>query len=254
MSVHVILIAYALDIRPMVRSFMSDDVTLHLFIHSDRFEVVKACQIIESEYPNVILYNYFTNRGLGKSCNEGIYNALNAHADVIIVPNDDVQLDRADFDRLLRGCLDHPECGLIQCYGFNADLTRQQPMGFSCFGINRTMVERVGYFDRNLPDYFCDCDYGRRGFLAGVPTHNIGETNVVHTGSATIEAVPKLKVNLQITFPADSAYYERKWGGQPGAETFVTPFNEGGSLRIGEDTWDCPYPAQQRSDAEIARP
>ena len=244
MNVHCILLAYALDVRTLVRTVMADGVTLHLFLHSNRHDVVASCFDMQREYENVRWYNYQTNRGNGRSCNDGIEMALKEDADAILILNDDLTLTWDDFKRLAEGCLEHPEAGLITCNGYNVSAQLYHDLTFCCFGINRRAIEQVGFFDQNFhPTYFDDTDYKRRCALLGVKTHNIGDTQVVHQGSTTIRAVPF----LQKTFPLNQAYYEKKHGGPPGSETFVFPFNNPDlSWTISAQQRDNPYPEHQR--------
>jgi hypothetical protein len=48
---------------------------------------------------------------------------------------------------------------------------------------------------------------------------------VKHEPSQTIKSNPFLNHVNGITFPIYARYYNEKWGGEPGHETFDTPFN-----------------------------
>lgn len=254
MNVHVILIAYALDPVPLLKSIWTSDLTLHLFLHSRREGVALACRRFADEYPNVNYYDYGINRGLGKSVNEGVIAARQENAHATLVLNDDLTMRKSDLYLLAEGAMDHPECGLVFANGWDAKrIHRHNRLEFSAFALNPSALDRVGYFDENLPDYFCDCDYRYRCTLAGVEHHHV-DTNIVHTGSGTLAAVPELQEQLQRTFPADGEYFRAKWGGVPYMETFKHPWNDPAwSHFIAADTRHDPYPAHRRPDAELAR-
>lgn len=254
MNIHVILIAYALanELGNLLRVISGPNVTFHLFLHSNDSLVENVC-VHASDWPNVRYHPYRVNRGLSKSVNEGIINALADNADVIIIPNDDVMMEWTDFDRLAQVCVEHPECGLVFCNGYDRKTEQYEDLKFCVFGINRLALANVGYFDQNLPDYFCDCDYRYRCELAGVPIYHL-DTDIIHIGSATLDNVPELREQLQWTFPADNAYFRRKWGGDPYHETFDHPFNDPSlSYLIMEKDRDNPYPAYRRPEQELVR-
>jgi hypothetical protein len=258
MNIHVILIAYALDVTPLVYRVTDFGVTWHIFTHSKNPEVLDACHYLltRADFPlakGIFLYDYQQNRGLGKSANDGIIEALYDNAEVIIIPNDDVLMERADFDKLVQETALHPECGLVFCNGYDRKHEQVEDLKFGVFGINRIALETVGYFDQNLPDYFCDCDYLYRCALARIQIHHV-DTSIVHLGSATLDAVPALREQLQRTFPADNAYFRRKWGGEPYHETFSHPFNDPTlSYVIPAENRDNPYPAHRRPEQELDR-
>lgn len=254
-NIHVILLAYVLDFRPMLSSFMSDDVMLHMFVHSRHPGIAEACRETYKKYPRVIWYDYGINRGCGKSINEGIQASLNAQADVILVPNDDLIMERCDFDVMVKACRDHPEAGLITCNGYDVDAGKTLDLDFCFFGINRVAIEKVGFFDQNIfPAYYDDRDYLRRLHLLDVPIHNIGDTGVVHQRSATLSAVPALREQLQVTFPRNQMYYVQKHLGDLGHEQAEHPFNDPDlSWRIPYEERGNPYPAHQRHDQDIVK-
>lgn len=99
------------------------------------------------------------------------------------------------------------------------------------FGINHDCVQTVGWWDEGFhPCYLEDCDYERRATLTGVPWRFIeGETS--HFGSTAIRHDPRLMARNAVTYPANVQRYAAKWGGgHRGGETFVTPWDRGGSV------------------------
>lgn len=252
MKIHAVLIAYALDVRPLVSAIWSPDLTLHLFLHSKREDVVLSCRDIFRYTPNVRYYDYGINRGLAKSWNEGIFNAHEQGADAIVVINDDVVTTKEGVALLAQGCVDHPRAGIIEGEGYNERMNEYQILQFACFGINPIALDKVGYFDENyLVIYGEDVDYSRRCNLAGIVYHNVGPTGMVHRGSTTIATVPELYNQNQTTFPRNENYHRRKHGGGYNQEVFEHPFNDPAlSWFIGAENRDNPYPEHRRTDAD----
>jgi hypothetical protein len=93
---------------------------------------------------------------------------------------------------------------------------------FAAFSL--AMADDVGRWDTTLPHYFADEDYYRRARLAG---WEVIETSlpVLHEPSSTIRSdAHRWRLN-QVTYPLYERYYAAKWGGPPGRETFVHPFD-----------------------------
>jgi len=90
--------------------------------------------------------------------------------------------------------------------------------------LNLALLDDVGLWDTNLPQYFSDNDYYRRIALAGYEKIETG-IPVDHTPSTTINSDPELKFLNGVTFPLYEQYYTQKWGGKPGKEIFKIPFN-----------------------------
>jgi hypothetical protein len=89
---------------------------------------------------------------------------------------------------------------------------------------NTAALQAVGGWDQNLPWYFSDNDVYLRLKLAGyecIDTH----LPVEHTPSQTMNSDPEIMFMNGILFPMWEHYYIRKWGGKPGKECFLTPFN-----------------------------
>jgi hypothetical protein len=96
---------------------------------------------------------------------------------------------------------------------------------FCCFNVSA--LAAVGPWDTNLPQYFADNDYYRRMRLAGYEILETGLEVTHHEGgSSTLKSDP-IRTHLNgVTFPLYQKYYEAKWGGPPGAEQFLEPFNK----------------------------
>jgi len=80
--------------------------------------------------------------------------------------------------------------------------------------------------------------------LAEAPWQDVPDVHAVHGeapswGSHTIFADPKLRERNRITHGRNWAYHARKWGGPPGEEVYLHPYNDASltlrDWRIDED-------------------
>jgi GT2 family glycosyltransferase len=250
-NIHLIIIAYAMteSLASLFDTLSGPDVTWHLFLHSQRPNVVALCERLARK-PGVEYYDYGTNRGVARSYNDGFINAYQAGADVAAIVCDDMYIGRSGLDALVDGAMRHPEAGRVQVQGFNQPTQSIVDVGFAFSVIQRATFEQIGYFDQNFfPAYFEDIDYGRRMELSGLPTYNVGPIDLNHIGSASHRADPAITEQHHRTFMLNSEYYRRKWGGDIGAECFGVPFNKPQfTLRIAEEDRHAPYPAYNRED------
>lgn len=114
--------------------------------------------------------------------------------------------------------------------------------GFGCFHVPVSIYKRIGEFDEEFyPAYWEDTDYKRRAALAGVAIEHWPQVEASRPsfGRATYETgfthgwdvtdgyqgwrAEKLAW-FQERWRANRDRYTAKWGGEPGAETFTTPF------------------------------
>lgn len=101
---------------------------------------------------------------------------------------------------------------------------------YSAFLMTEIATKLIGTFDENFfPAYFEDCDHHRRLKLAGAKDIRVPGFECVHGeapywGSSTINSNPEFNKKNGVTFVNLQKYYLRKWGGEPGKETYPTPF------------------------------
>jgi len=91
---------------------------------------------------------------------------------------------------------------------------------------NRDCIEAVGLFDEwtFYPIYFDDDDYEYRCHLGGVEWMTF-DGAISHAGSMTINSDSVMAAANARTFSENRERYVAKWGGPPGSEQFVTPWN-----------------------------
>ena len=158
-----------------------------------------------------------TNLGVAGSWNHAI--TTHAHLDWWAIANADTEFAPGDLERLAAEMAK----GGSRWVGMNGD--------WRLMGLSFEAVERVGLFDGNYFPIYCeDADYERRCSLAGVPWYFI-DGGATHVGSAAINSdIRYARANAR-TYPANLAYYQRKWGGgHRGGERFTTPFDSGASV------------------------
>lgn len=100
---------------------------------------------------------------------------------------------------------------------------------FSCFMIPDNIVNRVGLFDEGISPnygYFEDNDYAYRMKLLGIDVKRVISITAFHSPSSTIEMFStQQKKEHDKKFKLAKVNYISKWGGLPGKETFITPYN-----------------------------
>ncbi len=91
---------------------------------------------------------------------------------------------------------------------------------------NPALLKRVGYFDENFfPGYYEDNDYRYRLKLTNTSLASI-PLEYEHATSSTLNSSEKFKTKNKISFQENYNYYMKKWGGPPGLEVYLTPFNK----------------------------
>ena len=246
MNIHIITYAFARAdaIRSCFAAANAANVTWHLFLHSKQPDVVTACEELDQN-ANVIYYPYGTDRGLARSCNEGIIRAQQHRADVIVQLCDDITAGPGDVQRLAECALDNPMYSHVAGRTYVDKVARWQSGGFDACAINLRAIEAIGYFDRNFwPVNFEDIDWKHRAELAGYRPIQLNDTNFNHSfvdGGDDSERMAK--------FYRTRAYYEAKWGGDQTLERFEHPFNDSRyGLIIPRECIDNPYPEYVRGD------
>ena len=247
MNIHIITYAFS-HADSLLRTFAAadgPDVTWHLFLHSEQRDVVAACELLDA-HSNVIYYPYGTDRGLARSCNEGILRAQAHHADVVIQLCDDITARPGDIQRLAEAVLANSHCSHVTGRTYVERGQCWQSGGFDACAINLRAIEAIGYFDVNFwPVNFEDIDWKRRAMLSGYEPVHLNETSFTHhdcnPSAGSGEFMEK--------FYRTRAYYEAKWGADQGDERWEHPFNDSRfGLTIPRECIDNPYPDYKRED------
>lgn len=168
---------------------------------------------------NIFFIRSEQNLGVSASWNallDKIYNGTPANytkgCNYALILNDDIFLGRNEKQ-------------VMQFIIERDNLTLATTTGTWCaFILSQLVFERVGQFDEAIfPAYFEDNDYAYRLKLEGLSHSSHDFLNPeIYRNSQTIAKDPSLNNN----FHTNREYYIKKWGGLPGHETFLFPFNQ----------------------------
>jgi GT2 family glycosyltransferase len=174
-----------------------------------------------------IIDNWNVNRGVSGSWNEGMRRAAADGYKHAMITNDDVVFTPGSIMQVY-------EAALLTGSATASPNQRgqQEPRGIIdnadmfCFVVDiEQLTTHAGWFDENLfPAYFEDNDMHYRMRLAGLRSIIHTDAIVDHIGSATQNKDISNPITSSKRFEEHRAYYKRKWGGEPGSETFTTPF------------------------------
>jgi len=191
--------------------------------------------------PNFFLFEAKQNLGVSGSWNYGIQFGLEVlGVDYIFILNNDILLLPQTLDLMLE-VLKKSDVGLTSAFNVSdktpdeknffelkipEDKTLTEAPDFSCFAVNRRVIEKVGLFDEAFyPAYFEDNDYHYRMRLEGLKALKVHKALYFHFGSRTRIMDKEFREYLDARYSANREYYRSKWGGEPGQEKFKIPFN-----------------------------
>lgn len=105
---------------------------------------------------------------------------------------------------------------------------------YTCYDVlacySTEALNSIGGWDTTFPNYFSDNHNYRKLRLAGFEMLQLENHTVEHgvdgKGSQTINSDTILRRTNEILFPAYAQLYREMWGGAPGGETFITPWNK----------------------------
>lgn len=164
MKVSIITVAYNMPhyTKELFETAMQDadkqEIDFYLFLHSMHEETVEMCNWLYSNYP-CHYYDYGTNRGLSLSWNDGMLEAFEKGADLVLIANDDINFSAGDIDKIAKKAYNNRDKYMVSVAGFHAGDGKRNPShGYSCFALNPIALEKIGCFDENIfPIYFEDC-------------------------------------------------------------------------------------------------
>lgn len=193
-------------------------------------------QVQEIKQSNVLLIRNSENFGVSKSWNQMLieaflanekYKGINNSSSIIFFDKDPKDYVWPTFENVLvlnddiyLGKTEEQIINFIENNEFSLATTT---LTWCAFIISKKTFLEVGPFDEKIfPAYFEDNDYAYRLKLEGKP-HTCHEFLNPETfiNSGSIAKDPSLNLN----FEKNRQYFIRKWGGEPGKETFLQPFN-----------------------------
>lgn len=200
------------------------------------FESVRSIH----DWQPIIIPNYTSNRGVAGAWNEGMRKAKAYNCDIVAIMNDDIVLSEHTLDHMAHLLLEY-EPGLITATDYRNFKTDEEVYymdkpqlhndiidapDFACFMITWDTYKKVGEFDESFfPAYFEDNDYVYRCLLNDIIPARSQIASFYHYGSKTQNSTGDKVVPPQV-FVKNRTYYVNKWGGMPGEEKYLTPFNK----------------------------
>lgn len=202
---------------------------------AELFDKIKDCK-------NTHVFNFTENRGVSGAWNFGIYHAINKlNCDKFLICNND-EIINPEAIEILSQALDGDNIVMATATDISgkvivaedvltAEIPEKEELtenpDFSCFMIKTETIEKIGYFDEKFyPAYFEDNDYHHRIKLAGLLAVKSSKALYYHFGSRTKQQGGQIAMFVNDGYLNNREYYRMKWGGLPGEETYLTPFNK----------------------------
>lgn len=91
--------------------------------------------------------------------------------------------------------------------------------------LNPVAARDAGGWDTDFPNYYTDQAMKQRWKRKGWETIDTHIQGVTHVGSTTVNSDPELKVRQSYLFPLSQMLYHAMYGGEPGHEQTLIPFN-----------------------------
>lgn len=188
----------------------------------------------------IVVDNWNENRGVSASWNFGLHKASNVGCDLVLVCNDDILFAPNTLPELVAAYYEDSHI-LVTANNVRDDMgpydiTEVTDTGtmeivegpdYSCWmGEPGKLLSEIGLFDENFyPAYFEDNDHHYRIRLAGHKAGRVTSAWIYHRGSVTQNKDRKRPVVPPKQFRSNRRYYISKWGGPPGQEVNVHPYN-----------------------------
>jgi len=171
----------------------------------------------QARYQNKVMVHVASeNYGVAKSWNLLRDIARGSQAQLIL-SNDDITFAPDTIEQLLTVAEVARTAGIVSAI---------EGQRFSLFWLNpKLYADPAWAFDEQFQmAYFEDNDYARRLSLAGW-TQPVAPSAVTHVGSATLAMMtPEQLTQKHAAWRHNEAYYQKKWNGMPGHESFTVPF------------------------------
>jgi len=238
----------------------SHELSVFIYLHNGAHDIVATCDMLEENYPSVIVFRHMVNRGVSTSWNDALIEMRDTGCDVSIITNDDVWFEIDDVDKIAEAAVEHRDAYAIFCAGYHVGFdTPINCHGMSCFAMQPIALETVGFYDENFfPAYNEDVDYSRRAAMADLKPFIVPDTMVHHIGSAAIQTSPTLGSQNHGTHHMNNLYWTSKWGCPVSEDPNLGHRRPFGNRHfhpyfISEEKRHRPYPAFNRSDRHIVR-
>jgi len=204
------------------------------------------------EKPEFAMVENPTNIGVAASWNQGIKFAKQAfNADWVVILNNDILLHPSCIDKMIEvsekgsfplvSATDKAkECETPEKI-FDLAIPENEIIvdkpEFSCYVLNIRLLQKLGerelkdhefpgLFDEKFyPAYFEDNDFHYRLKLAGMRGVKTNQAIYYHFGSRTIRENKNMENIVKNSYLENEQKYIDKWGGKPGEEKHIIPYN-----------------------------
>jgi GT2 family glycosyltransferase len=186
---------------------------------------------VDRQVQPFIIPNWRHNHGVSAGWNIGIEQSIYYGCDVVIIANDDIVFDRDTIRKLVTsvwfGTYDLVSAVNTRDQAVTPSIAFDNEPDFACFAIRpEEFTDQFGHFDENFtPAYFEDNDMAYRVKIAGGKMGRRLDAGMFHKGSVTQNWNGEQVVTGPM-FESNQTYYMEKWGGVPGQEIYITPWNQ----------------------------
>lgn len=174
----------------------------------------------QSYWFDLVVFEPTNNLGVAGSWNK----IINLSSGIRFILNDDLRIEPKTLENLVN-LLDKESV----CY----PICNKPLSSFSFFTITDEVINKIGLFDESISPnyaYFEDNDYHRRMYLAGVNLKALPVVEngmVFHEGSKTLKNFSDAEKQIHHKkFNLAKDNFVKKWGGEPGREKYLTPYNK----------------------------
>ncbi len=235
---------HQLFLQQTIQSLLKSETSSQL----DLIAIINAYHWEESGYKWIEnTFNYIEvndQNNLARAWNKGIRLGFERGADYCLVINPDLCFHNRYLENLVRFAESNPEAiiwsgaewpeqhTLESVLVDQVDGVSSRGMTPSAFMLDRRLFEKVGMFDEDFkPAYHEDTDMIYRIHLSGQFCLMTSNALFYHYNRSTIEVCISHQDNeflagIRHHLDRGLELYQKKWGGVPGEEKFLTPYNK----------------------------
>lgn len=191
------------------------------FVHRPSFDAMRATMHPKLAEHALVIDNTVDNLGAAGSRNVAARWMERTDVDWVVEVSPVTRFGPRGGLDFLAALVAHPDAWVIQSAA---------PVNWHCIAWSRRLYERVGYWDEHFwPVYGEDGDMSRRIHLAQAEDGLAAVWACVEIDAwITMHGHTVTLAGVEVDHAALWTYYETKWGGPPGHETYTRPFGDPG--------------------------
>ncbi len=175
-----------------------------------------ALHHLSKSYANVFIWPQTYNLGVARAWNT-FHRELGE--DYVIIANDDIEVHYDAIQDMYLTAKENEDAAIIFGNGNSGN-------AYSLFLLRHWAFERIQFEERFYPAYFEDNHDVRLRQLAGMKLLHAEKATYDHVGSSTLKKYTQAEMEQHHRdFRRNAIYYETIWGGLPGSERYITPYN-----------------------------